>query len=151
MISQNPLSTYRAKGKTIGLVFLFKYCLNGHLREFKIEEGELNHDQVNWLFSANFPATENMMATIWMKNPKYKKVFDVEKFNADVSFESFWKLWDLKIKKEHSEKAWNKLKEADKIKCFLIHKKYEDHLKKTGQAKAHLVTWINQKRFNDEY
>ncbi|MGE4345914.1 MAG: hypothetical protein AB7D46_00725 [Flavobacteriaceae bacterium] len=145
------LTTYRTKGKELGLVFLFKYDLNGNLREFKIEEGDLNGQQMKWLFSVNFPAHESMMRSVWMVEPKYKKVFEVEKFNADLSFEAFWTIWNLKVKKEHSEKAWNKLKEADKIKCFLIHKKYQEHLNRTGQAKAHLVTWLNQKRYNDEY
>ena len=146
------LTTYRTKGKELGLVFLFKYDLNGNLREFKIEEGDLNADQMKWLFSgSNFPASESIMRSVWMIDPKYKKVFEVEKFNADLSFESFWKIWGLKVKKELSEKAWNKLKEADKIKCFLNHKKYQEHLNRTGQAKAHLVTWLNQKRYNDEY
>lgn len=146
------LTTYRAKGKELGLIFLFKYDLNGNLREFKIEEGDLNGNQMKWLFAqANFPANESIMRSVWMKEEKYKKVFEVEKFTADISFEAFWKIWDLKVKRENSEKAWNKLKEADQIKCFLNYKKYQEHLNKTGQAKAHLVTWLNQKRFNDEY
>lgn len=146
------LTTYRAKGKEIGLVFLFKYDLNGNLREFKIEDGDLNANQMKWLFAqSNFPACESIMRAIWMKDLKYTKVFSVEKFVADISFEAFWKLWDLKVKREHSEKAWNKLKESEQIKCFLNYKKYQEHLNKTQQAKAHLVTWLNQKRFNDEY
>lgn len=146
------LTTYRAKGKEIGLVFLFKYDLNGHLKEFKIEEGELNGAQMKWLFaSSNFPASESIIRTTWMLDKAYKEKFHVEKFNADISFEAFWNIWNLKVKKEHSEKAWNKLKESEKIKCFLNHKRYEQHLAKTNQAKAHLVTWLNGKRFNDEY
>jgi hypothetical protein len=63
-----PLTVYRAKGKEIGLVFLFKYCLNGNLRAFKIEEGNLNGAQMKWLFSnANFPANETIMTTVWMQ------------------------------------------------------------------------------------
>lgn len=146
------LTTYRAKGKDIGLVFLFKYDLNGHLREFKIEEGELNAKQMQWLFgSSNFPANESIMRSVWMASKDYKAKFEVEKFIADLSFEAFWNIWGLKVKKEHSEKAWNKLSEADKIKCFLNHKRYQSHLTKTNQAKAHLVTWLNGKRYNDEY
>jgi hypothetical protein len=146
------LTTYRAKGKEIGLVFLFKYDLNGHLRAFQIEEGELNASQMKWLFAAaNFPANESIMRSVWMKETKYTKVFTVEKFLADLTFESFWKLWDLKVKRDNSEKAWNKLNESDKIKCFLNFKNYQKHLQVTSQAKAHLVTWLNQKRYNDEY
>ena len=43
------LTTYRAKGKTMGLVFLFKYDLNGNLKLFEIEEGELSDQQDWWL------------------------------------------------------------------------------------------------------
>ena len=146
------LTIYRAKGKEMGLVFLFKYCLNGNLRAFIIEEGDLNAKQMKWLFSgSNFPANETIMTTVWMQQDNYKKVFTVEKFAADLSFEAFWNIWGLKLKKDHSEKAWNKLKEGEKIKCFLNHKSYCNHLIKTGQFKAHLVTWLNGKRFNDEY
>lgn len=144
------LTTYRAKGKEIGLVFLFKYCLNGNLRAFQIEEGNLNPQQTKWLFS-HFPADETIMNTVWQKDPNYKKVFSVEKSAADLSFEAFWDIWGLKVKKEHSEKAWNKLKESEKIKCFLNVKSYFNHLTRSGENKAHLVTWLNQKRFNDEY
>ncbi len=52
------LTTYRAKGKEIGLVFLFKYDLNGNLKLFEISEGVLDDKQMNWLFSKNFTATE---------------------------------------------------------------------------------------------
>lgn len=146
-----PLTIFRAKGKTIELTLLFKYDLKGMLREFKIEEGQLTNEQMFWLYSSNFPATENLIYQNWMKLEKYKKRFDIEKSPPNLSFETFWIIWDLKIKKEAAEKAWNKLTEDNIIKCFLNHKAYQNHLNKTGQAKAHLVTWLNQKRFNDEY
>ena len=144
------LTIYRATGKTIGLVLLFKYDLKGDLREFKIEEGELTNEQMKWLYSERFPANEQLIKR-WSTNDNYKKVFTVEKFNSDISFNAFWVLWNLKIKKELAEKAWNKLNESEKIKCFLVHKSYETYLQKTGIPKAHLVTWLNQKRYNDEY
>lgn len=145
-----PLTIYRATGKSIGLVFLFKYDLNGHLKAFEIAEGELNEQQRLWLFSTNFPATEEQMKS-WSKIERFTKVFKVDQSVPDLSFEAFWKVWNLKIKKELSEKAWNKLSEADRIKCWITHPRYHRHLDNTKQAKAHLVTWINQKRFNDEY
>lgn len=145
-----PLTIYRAKGKKTDLVFLFKYDLNGHLRGFQIDEGELTPEQMDWLFT-RFPANEYKMENIWMKLDKYKNHFTVEKSNADLSFESFWEIYGLKHKKELAIKAWNKLTEAEKIKCFLNIKNYKNWLAKTGQAQAHLVTWLNQKRFNDEY
>ena len=67
------LTTYRAKGKEIGLVFLFKYDLNGNLKLFEISEGELNAKQMKWLFAmGNFPACESIMRSIWMIDKDYK-------------------------------------------------------------------------------
>ena len=50
-----PLTTYRAKGKEIGLVFLFKYDLMGNLRLFEVCDGVLNRDQRQWLLTGYLP------------------------------------------------------------------------------------------------
>ena len=145
------LTTYRAKGKETGLVFLFKYDLNGYFKGFELENGILSQKQERWLINIDhFPTNEAKMK-FWAKSEDFNQKFTVAVAPADISFEAFWKIWDLKVKKELSEKAWNKLAESDKIKSFLNHKSYQNHLNKTGQAKAHLVTWLNQKRYNDEY
>jgi hypothetical protein len=70
---------------------------------------------------------------------------------SDLSFEAFWKKYNLKVKKEAAQKAYAKLNDTEILLCFQNLKNYEDHLVKTGQAKAHLVTWLNQKRYFDEY
>ena len=146
------LTTYRAKGKEIGLVFLFKYDLNGNLKLFEIAEGELNANQMKWLFaSANFPADESIMRSIWMKDKKYLKVFEIEKSVANLSFEALWNLYDNKVKKFESEKSFKKLKEADIIKCFLAVPGYNKYLQRKGVAKAHLSTFINQRYFEDDW
>jgi hypothetical protein len=147
-----PVITYRAEGKEMGLTFLFKYDLNSNLREFKIESGVLNQEQITWLYNPNnFPANESIMWSKWIKDPKYKKVFKVEHFKADLSFDAFWELYGLKVKKKAAIKAWNKLNESQIIKCFINLKHYENHLSKTRQAKAHLASWLNDERFEDEY
>ncbi|MBF6607757.1 MAG: hypothetical protein ITG00_03360 [Flavobacterium sp.] len=145
------VSTYRAKGKTIGLVFLFKYDLNGHLRGFEIAEGQLNDEQVGWLFSINFPATEAVMQKVWMKLPKYTKVFVVERSAADISFDALWELYDHKVKRVSAEKAFNKLNEADRIKCFIAIPGYLLYLTRKRTGKAMLATFINQRYFEDEW
>lgn len=145
------LTAYRAQGKLNGLTFLFKYDLNGDLRAFEIPDGILDDNQKKWLYSERFPANEHLMLTNWVNNPKAKKIFVITIAPADISFETFWNIYDVKKKKDLTEKAWNKLTEAEKIKCFTSHKDYVKDLAKTGQGKAHLVTWLNQKRYNDEY
>jgi hypothetical protein len=106
---------------------------------------------MKWLFSTNFPANESIIKTIWMKDKKYTKVFEIEKAVADLSFDALWKMYDHKIAKFHAEKAFEKLKEEAIIKCFLsipIYKKYLAHAK---IAQAHLATYINGRYYENEY
>ena len=144
------LTTYRAQGKSIGLVFLFKYDLNGNLKLFEICEGELNQEQTKWLFS-HFPANEIIMTTVWMKDEKYTKVFTVTVSPADLSFDALWNLFDYKVSRQDAEKQFKKLKPAEIIKCFTEIPFYLDHLKKNpGIGKLHLATYINKRRYEDE-
>jgi hypothetical protein len=146
------LTTYRAKGKTIGLEFLFKYDLNGNLKEFQIVEGELDGKQYNWLFaSGNFPANESIIIRGWMTESKYLNIFEVSVSPADISFEALWELYDHKVSKFESQKAFNKLKQTDIIKCFIEIPFYKKYLEKnSGVGKLHLSTYINKRRFDDE-
>jgi hypothetical protein len=165
------LTTYRAKGKEIGLVFLFKYDLNGNLKLFEISEGELSPEQTHWLFTGylpkdvkfenlkelmtlikpNFPQNEAIMQTVWMKDSRYTKLFTVECSPADLSFEALWDLYGYKESRKDALTAFKKLKEADIIKCFIQVPKYKKKLAKSTTAQALLASWLNKERFNDEY
>lgn len=101
----------------------------------------------NLLRKQTFPEDIKMIEE-WSK---FKKIVSIEMKLDDYSFDAFWKKYNLKVKKEAAEKAFEKLTLIEKIKCFNAMKKYDEILAKTGQSKAHLITWINQKRFNDEY
>jgi hypothetical protein len=146
------LTTYRAKGKEIGLVFLFKYDLNGNFKLFEIEDGELNGEQMKWLFcQANFPANESIIKTIWMLQEKYLKHFTVEVSPANLSFEALWELYDYKVSKQDAINQFKKLKQGDLIKCFVEVPYYLSYLKKnSGIGKLHLATYISKRRFEDE-
>jgi hypothetical protein len=145
------LTTYRAKGKDIGLIFLFKYDLNGNLKLFEISEGILNDKQMIWLFSPNFPANESLMKSVWMKSKGYKDKFEIDVSPAKLDFESLWNLYDNKVKRHESEKQFLKLKEADVIKIFISVPKYKDYLLRKRIAQAHLSTYINQRYFEDDW
>lgn len=145
------LTTYRAKGKEIGLVFLFKYDLKGNLKAFEISEGELTTIQQDWLFNVeHFPSNEIKMQ-YWAKSKSFTKIFDVELSPADLSFNALWNLYDYKESRKDAENQFKKLKEADIIKCFVQIPKYKKKIALTGIAQALLATWLNKQRFNDEY
>ncbi|MFK7060929.1 hypothetical protein V3Q90_12475 [Flavobacterium oreochromis] len=165
------LTTYRAKGKEIGIEILFKYRLNGSLKGFEIEEGELNHDQKKWLFTGYlpkgtysadakelltqlklvFPADEESIKNSWMKEAKYLKYFDIEVSPADTSFDALWQIYDYKLGKQDAERAFKKLKQGEIIEIFLDVPKYKNWLKANPKiAQLYLATYINAKRYQDE-
>lgn len=146
------LTTYRVTGKTTAVAFIFKYDLNGDLKVFEIVGEPLNEQQKYYLFGSayRFPIDEEKII-IWAKNPTFTEKFKVEKIPADLSFERLWEAYNYKMGKKDAEKSFKKLKEADVIKLFLSLKGYENHLKRTAQAKAYLATYINKEYFNNEY
>lgn len=141
------LTIYKVKGKESGLEFIFKYDLNGHLLEFN-KNTPLTEQQRLWLYSNLFPETEQLMKE-WIVQLKSK--FEVVKVPADLSFERLWEQYNYKVSKADAIKSFNKLKEADVIKCFLGLKPYEEYLLRSKIAKAHLSRYINGRYFENEY
>lgn len=146
------LTTYRVTGKTTPISFIFKYDLNGDLKVFEIVGEPLNSAQKKWLFGTGyyFPIDEDKII-LWTKMPEFIAKFKVEKIPADLSFDRLWEAYNYKMGKKDALKVFNKLKEADVIKVFLSLKNYEAHLKRTGQAKAYLATYLNKEYYNNEY
>ncbi len=144
------LTTYRAKGKAIDIVLLFKYDLNSNLKLFELCDGQLRDDQLKWLFT-HFPVNENIMKTIWLKDEKYTKVFTIELSPADLSFESGWLIYNHKMAKQDAEKSFKKMTEAETIKFFISLPAYERYLKTSGIAKCHMATYINKRYYDNEY
>ena len=138
------LTTYRAKGKDIGLEFLFKYDLNGDLKAFEIQEGQLNNEQIGWLFSPNFPATEIIMKTVWMVKEKYIKVFQVEVSPADLSFDALWIIYDYKVAKQDAIKFFKRLNESEKIEVFIDVPKYKQWLKYNPKSTTASFSIVHQ-------
>ena len=59
-------------------------------------------------------------------------------------------MYGYKVSKQEAEKQFNKLKEADKIKCFLEVPYYLQNLQKSGVAQIYLERYISKRRFDDE-
>ena len=144
----NQLTTFTIRSKMQGYVWLFKYHLNGSFHSFEVLDSTLSTMQKKWL-KENFPFDIEIINQ-WQKS--LKDNFEIIKAEPVLEFETLWEIYGNKVKKEASEKAFNKLNKAEKIKCFLAIAKYKKYLSaKPHIDQAHLVTWINGKRFNDEY
>lgn len=145
----NQVTTYTVRSKNTRTVWRFKYYLNGALNEFSILEGLLTERQLEWFFrSGNFPYYEDQMK-LWQV--KLRGNFEIVVGESDLTFEALYEMYNYKVKRVSAEKAFDKLKEADVIKCFLAIKGYDTYLQKRGVAKAHLSTFINQRYFDDDW
>jgi hypothetical protein len=102
---------------------------------------------LNLFKKRTFPETIEMIEE-WSK---YKNIVTIELKLDDYSFDTLYNKYGLKVKGDLAKKAYEKLDLVTKMKIFNVLPKYDANLAKTGQAKAHLVTWLNQKRYNDEY
>tara|TARA_R100001369_G_scaffold91021_3_gene131108 strand:+ start:2297 stop:2746 length:450 start_codon:yes stop_codon:yes gene_type:complete len=143
-------TTYTVKSIQDGFIWTFKYDLNGNLTAFIIDEGILSGKQMKWLFSSGkFPALETIMKNVWMVN--LKKNFEITIGEPDLSFEAFWKLYNHKVKKVASEKAWKRLSKKDKMEAIKGIKSYNGMLSRKHQHKAHASTYINQRYWEDDH
>jgi hypothetical protein len=141
------ITTYTVKMEN-GDIWQFKYNLKGVLVFFNVMEGDLSDKQELFLYiNGKFPWKEDQIKD-W---PKKYKTIKLEVGEPDLSFKALWNLYDNKVSKFDAEKAFNKLSDADKIKCFLAIPGYKKYLAKKGTGTAHLATFIHRQYYNDEW
>ena len=66
------------------------------------------------------------------------------------SFNDIWQAYDLKVGKDKAEKSWKKMNQTERE---LAMKKVPDYIAslKDRQYQAHLSTWLNGRRWEDEF
>lgn len=145
------LTTYRAKGKQIGLELLFKYDLNGNLKAFEIAEGTLDQKQQKWLFNIDHFPSDEIKMKYWESSKDFNEKFDVSVSPAVLTFDAVWELFGHKIKRFESETRWNKCNEATKIKIFTSIPAYKKYVERKGIAQKNLASYILQRYYDDDY
>ncbi|CAA0152234.1 hypothetical protein [Tenacibaculum maritimum] len=141
-------TVYTVKGKKSSIIWEFEYDLNGVLRAFKLVEGELTEVQRKWLFfHTRFPYTENAIKS-WDKS--YKN-FELIVGQPDLSFDAFWALYNRKVGKLEAERAWKRLNKSDQLKAIKQIKAYDGMLRRKRIEKVHPATYLNKRRFDDEF
>lgn len=144
------LTTYTVIHKKINLYWVFKYCLNGHLRSFIIEDKELTQRQIVFLFGdRNFPYNENQMKEVWLKAKKSE--FEITVGEPDLSFETFYEAYRHPVKKIQAKAKWEKLSKKDKIEALKGIKPYDGYLSRKGVAKANPAAYLNQRYWEDDH
>lgn len=139
--------TYTVKIEA-GDIWQFKYNLNGFLIGYNVLEGEIEQVHSDWLFpGGKFPYKEDKIKD-WKKKLKQ---LTIEVGEPEITFAALWILYDNKVSKFDAEKSFNKLSDADRIKCFMAVPGYKKYLFKKGTGTAHLATFINRQYYNDDW
>lgn len=71
-------------------------------------------------------------------------------------FENFWKSYPRKQAKVYARKVWQRLKVDEELfnsimEALKVHKKLEQWKRDGGQFIPHASTWLNQRRWEDEF
>lgn len=139
--------TYTVKIEN-GDIWQFKYNLNQYLIAFNVLEGEISQAHSDWLFKkGKFPYLEEQIKE-WQKKLKQ---LTIEVLEPNFSFEALWNLYDNKVSKFDAKKSFNKLSQADRIKCFMAVPGYKKYVFKKNIGTAHLSTFINRQYYNDDW
>lgn len=135
------MRTFIAKHQKSGLKITFKYDFNGVLRILEFD-GEWTEDKVVKIIT-KIPATVTVMSSdIKRQRPESAWIFAEV---TDISFDAFYKRYPKKVgRKADTEKAWNKLNEADRMEAILYIPELIK-LKADGTAFPYPATYLNNK------
>ncbi|WP_395974225.1 hypothetical protein [Chryseobacterium cucumeris] len=134
------MRTFIAKNQKNGLKITFKYNFNGVLQVLEFE-GDWPQDKVQEIIG-KMPAGVDKMAQNISENGRSAWLFAEL---TEITFDAFYKRYPRKVgRKEETEKAFNKLSEADKMEAILFIEALIK-LKNDGTAFPYPATYLNKK------
>lgn len=114
---------------------------------FDLSKCEFSDDQ-HVAILRHFPFTLSELKILVGQDMDNRKLIEVVEI---VTFQMFWDAYNYKTlsHKIKTERAWNKLSDADQIKAFQFILKYNKEIGKTGIAKMHAQTYLNSYLWNN--
>lgn len=131
----------------------FGFNDNGWLIYY-VNEADFTDQQFAWLYNINIDkgimrlplhinAIESLADTIKGK---------LTEVPPDISFEAFWKAYGRKINRKRCEAYYNKLSEAQRLKCIISIKPYLAYLNRVKwRSQADPDTYIRQEMYENEW
>lgn len=139
------MSKYLIEFTRVKASVLVEYNDDGLMLNCIVNYGLLSTQMIAYLL-LNFPHTTVILE-------KYKTMDNVKVSESliDLSFESFYKLYNNKFgKKSRSEKLWDLLSDEEKIRALKYIQQYEQWLiMNAGIAKKYPETYLSQKIWNN--
>jgi hypothetical protein len=115
------------------------YDAAGRLVKMDIRAQFADDRQHDWLL-ANIPIAETAVSTTL--KTEYTKVKQVP---VDLSFENFWRLYNLKEERHTTEKLWNALPMQEQIAAIAYIPVYNGKLAQSSIAKKYPATYLRKK------
>lgn len=143
------LKKYTVRAKNTPILMIFEYDLDGHLRHYNLIEGELTAKMVRWLFTlGHFPHREAGINS-WTAISN----FEILTTEPDVTFDTFYHLFNYKVKKVGAQKTWERLSKLDRLNAIRGIKPYINFLRRQNgrQQQANPQTYLNQRYWEDDY
>lgn len=123
------------------------------LTKMLIDDYQNCKSTINKNVKENIISNNNINNNIIRKNYNKK---EIENDDLENKFNTFWKEYPKKVSKENARKWFIKNKPSDElfnkmIKSLERFKELDDWKKQNGKYIPYLSTWLNQKRWEDEF
>lgn len=109
--------------------------------ELKGDYTEAEHSAV-WPL---MPITIDKMRELSIKNVTIREVM------PDLSFERFYKDYELLLDKKRAEAVWKRMSDSDKMAAITCIPEYNKYLARKGTAKAYPKTFLNNEYYNTDW
>ncbi len=156
------LTTYTVTAPQLDGELIFKFDVDGILREWNNDVQDMNEKVIRW-FSARHPMLERwMMGGLVLKCKEELGIsLNVQKKDIDLSFENFWSFYGYKIgKKYQAQRIWegdiitaNKrpMNDTDRLTCFRTLARMKYHYKLKSTSLPYPEVYLRNRRWEDEY
>ena len=125
------------------MTIVFTFDLKGFLNSFKLD-GNYTEEKWRWVVD-HMPVREADIE-------KYRGIdkFLIREVPSDLSFVAFWNAYNYKVgKKGEAENIWRGMKEPERVKALVYIRKYDEHLRTTGSAKAYPTSYLRGRYFDN--
>jgi len=138
------MSVYEVKSKDIeNLKLRFEYFSDGTIKRFELSE-PVSAEIFDKLAVA-VQHSERDLLSLYSSRPDL-----ITRINEALTFEDFWKKYDLKTHRKVAQDAWAKLSPSEKQAAYDGIDKYNNELRmRPGIAKLYPKTYLRQQKWRD--
>jgi hypothetical protein len=152
------MTSYLLTGRKSGIKFILTYNETKTLIKTELIDGDKwTPEQLMYFYCRVvvelFVSDEKLINKKSAGYDEFNAIFKIETVPVDTSFEAFWNAYTYKVGNiPRVKKLWENLSNHEQILAIQTIKKYNAWLaKNTGVQKLYAETYLNQKRWENEF